>query len=405
MKKSLIALAVLSATGVATSANAQSSVTLYGVIDASVQYIQDGGGFASATAAQQAAATAAGTNLKGTRSSLNYADGAIASSVWGVRGTEDLGAGMKANFQLEGDIQTNNGGLNQNGIFRRQANASVEGGFGNLKFGITTNPIIAINGELMPVGSAVGTPAQGNSVSTLVSTALNYADFYTKNALTYTTPTFSGITGQFQRGFSNNFASSNEGSVTAWSLKYMGGPLELRAAGQQRNAVVNSVSPSSPYTSPAIDKTGYVVGAKYTIAALQLGAAYLSNTSGGTTGSVTCTAAARCKISGVQVGASYTVSDLVTVLGSYTTSEGSSLLNMQARYRFGPKARTTAYAMVGMASNGTDGKVNFNPLANNTGNQLGAPTTPATPITNQDSAAQLQGRDVTGFGFGIIHTF
>jgi hypothetical protein len=61
--------------------------------------------------------------------------------------------------------------------------------------------------------------------------------------------------------------------------------------------------------------------------------------------------------------------------------------------------------MVGMASNGTDGKVNFNALANNTGNQLGAPTTPATPINNGDSAAQLQGRDVTGFGFGIIHTF
>ena len=191
-KSSIVALAVLAVSG---AAFAQSTVSIYGQFDAGVYSL---------------------SKANGTDNRVVYGDGATFSNVIGFRGSEDLGGGLKGNFHLESDVQTNNGGLNQNGLFRRQANVSVAGGFGDIKIGITTNPIIATNGALMPVS--------GNSVSTVTSSALGYADFYTKNAVTYTSPTMSGLTAQIQYGFSNNVESSSEGSVVAGSLAYVNGP-------------------------------------------------------------------------------------------------------------------------------------------------------------------------------------
>src|SRR5436853_1998186 len=85
MKKSLIALAVMGA--FSGAALAQSSVTLFGIVDATLNYSKgDGNG-----------------NIKQlTNSGLN-------SSRLGVRGSEDLGGGLKANFWLEGSVNNDNG--------------------------------------------------------------------------------------------------------------------------------------------------------------------------------------------------------------------------------------------------------------------------------------------------------
>ena len=84
MKKSLIALAVLAASG---AAMAQSSVTLFGIVDAGVTY----------------AKTSGGDNVYGLTNSGN------ATSRLGFRGVEDLGGGLKAGFWLEGAIQNDSG--------------------------------------------------------------------------------------------------------------------------------------------------------------------------------------------------------------------------------------------------------------------------------------------------------
>src|SRR2546427_9634861 len=80
MKKSLIALAVLAASG---AAMAQSSVTLFGIVDTNVAYVNK---------------DAAGDSRYGLGTS-----GASTSRL-GLRGTEDLGGGLKAGFWLEGEI-------------------------------------------------------------------------------------------------------------------------------------------------------------------------------------------------------------------------------------------------------------------------------------------------------------
>ena len=113
MKKALIALAVLGLTGGA--AVAQSSVTLFGVIDADVKYVKTGD-----------------TTLKKLDSS------GLNTSRFGVRGTEDLGGGLKAGFWLESEINTDTGvaGAASGGAFwGRRATVSLSGDFGEVRLG------------------------------------------------------------------------------------------------------------------------------------------------------------------------------------------------------------------------------------------------------------------------------
>jgi len=361
MKKTLIALAALAA----TSAFAQSSVTLYGQFDAGVYSLSD------VTASK--------------KSAVVYGDGATFSNILGFRGTEDLGGGLKASFDFQTDVQTNNGGMNNSGLFRRQANGSVSGGFGEVKLGITTNPIIATNGALMPVS--------GNSVSTLTSSALGYADFYNKNAVTYTSPSIMGLVAQYQRGMANNLDSDTAGSVTAWSLNYTNGPLALRAAGQDRKA--GGVSSSSNASTSAIgtanaaglDKKGTVMGASYKIGALTVAVASMK------TENVLIAGAARTEVKGNQMGVGYTTG--AWTLGStLTKAEDSSLTNFQARYAL--SKRTNVIGTYGIADNSSLGKVNFAPVAFNTG------SAPAQIVTGYAGTTNVK---TTGFGVAVTHSF
>nr|WP_315261181.1 porin [uncultured Limnohabitans sp.] len=353
MKKTLIAIAALAA----TSAFAQSSVTIYGQLDSGIYNIKKANGVNTATV---------------------YGDGSTFSPILGFKGTEDMGGGLKAGFDLQTDVQSNNGGENQNGQFRRQANASLAGKFGEVKLGLTTNPIIATNGALMPTG------ANGNSVSTSTSSAMGYADFYTKNAVTYTTPAFMGLTGQVQRGMSNNIESQSAGSVTAYSLAYVNGPLEVRYAAQDRKAAAigaaNSGANPSTATAAATDKDSSVFGAKYTIGQWSVAAARLQSETAGT-----------AKVSGNQVGAAYTTG--AWTLGSaLTTSQGSKLNVNQVRYAL--SKRTNLIGVYNMADN--KAVVKFNPIAFNTGNS---------PATITDTYAATASKKQTAIGLGLTHSF
>ena len=113
MKKSLIALAVLAASGVAM---AQSSVTLYGVADLGL--VKSNGISAQMT----------GNGL------MNNG-----SSRLGVRGVEDLGGGLKASFNFEQGINAESGNTDA-ATFQRAAWMALSGGFGKFQMGRTLNP-------------------------------------------------------------------------------------------------------------------------------------------------------------------------------------------------------------------------------------------------------------------------
>src|SRR6478672_3432338 len=127
MKKSLIALAVLAASG---AAMAQSSVTLFGVVDATYAY-------GNGSVANRSQLTNSGYN----------------SSRLGFRGVEDLGGGMSASFWLEaglnndngtgGVTNTNNQAATSTGgglVFNRRSTVSLNGGFGEVRLGRDYTP-------------------------------------------------------------------------------------------------------------------------------------------------------------------------------------------------------------------------------------------------------------------------
>jgi predicted porin len=110
MKKALIALAVLGLTGGA--AVAQSSVTMFGVLDMSLRYTK-----------------ASGQTLK------QLANDGLNSSRLGVRGVEDLGGGLKAGFWLEGRINGDNGSVDTSRFWGRRTSVSLMGDFGEVRLG------------------------------------------------------------------------------------------------------------------------------------------------------------------------------------------------------------------------------------------------------------------------------
>jgi predicted porin len=127
MKKTVFILGPIVALAAVNAAHAQSSVTLYGLLDVGINYTND-------------AQTGRGTNgaLNG-RSLVNMTDGATRGygSRWGLRGSEELGDGLSAIFTLENGFNPTNGALGQGGaMFGRQAFVGLRSdAYGTVMFG------------------------------------------------------------------------------------------------------------------------------------------------------------------------------------------------------------------------------------------------------------------------------
>lgn len=130
MKKIAFALA---ATALCGTAAAQSSVTLYGLIDDAVEYR---------------------THAAATGSKLLMTTGGMNTSRFGLRGAEDLGGGLKAVFQLENEFYADNGGTPAGLIFGRQANVGLEGSFGRVVAGRSYTTAYDFMLPLDPMGYA-----------------------------------------------------------------------------------------------------------------------------------------------------------------------------------------------------------------------------------------------------------
>ena len=336
----------------------------------------------------------------GTKNVTALTGGAIVSPVFGLRGTEDLGGGKSAIFAAEGDIEMTNGNTNSNGLFRRKAFAGLtDASLGTIKFGVEINPIIDLNGQLMPVS--------GNSVSTVTSTAFGYADFFTKNAVTYHTPTlFGGLVATFQKGMSNTIDETTAGSTTNWGMKYAAGPLTLIAAGQNRKSALSATQVSGAQTG-VTDKTASILGGSYAFGPLTLAAAKINSTIGtdskqsGMTNKANQIYLNKGDYSGTQLGLGYQMSAQTLLGASHTrASGGATLTNMQARYDF--SKRTTGYVMYGLADNSTAsaGGVLFAPFA---------PGTSQTTVNITDSSGNgiqgVAGVKQSSIGAGLIHRF
>ena len=260
MKKSLIALAVLAASG---AAMAQSSVTLYGVADVFVGSAKTEVGGA------------------GLRQNVVNTSG-INGSRWGLRGSEDLGGGMKAIFTLESGFNLDNGSSAQGGqLFGRQAFVGLESGFGTVSLGRQYSAYDALhgatnmNGDAFTFNAASGTlNVNGASPASNIGVSANGMADYTSrvnNSIAYTSPSFSGFSGAvvYSFGENKNTVGNVNGDATdnaSVHIKYANGPLLVGYAYQQeKQAAVGGVQDKNKYN---------LVGATYDFGVVKLNGSY-----------------------------------------------------------------------------------------------------------------------------------
>lgn len=163
MKKSLIALATLAATG----AFAQSTVEMYGRLDAGYNQTK-------------ISTTTAGVTNAVTTTNLVQQDN-LNTGLLGIRGSEDLGGGMKAKFVHEMDLDINAGTLGT--ALGRDSTIGLEGGFGEVRLGRSYTPLFSVVGLSDPFATT------GATTVNLYPDAVRAS-----NAVFYTTPSFSGFT-------------------------------------------------------------------------------------------------------------------------------------------------------------------------------------------------------------------
>ena len=223
MKKSLVALAVLAASGVAS---AQSSVTLYGLADV----------FVGSTKVKT---TGAGLSTSQRQTVID--SGGFNTSRFGMKGSEDLGGGLKANFVLEGGFDISTGAANDytnpftnaksTSTFGRQSWVGVSGGFGELKLGKMWTPYDEVKGSGAAAFDAnIFAPAAGVWLSN------SYQD-RPGNSIYYSTPNISGFSAAASYSFGENkTATVDAGSIVSANIQYAGGPFAVALSHQQQKA-------------------------------------------------------------------------------------------------------------------------------------------------------------------------
>jgi predicted porin len=274
MKKTLIALAALGA--MAGAAQAQSTVTLYGLLDANF------GSFKTNVAQ-------GGTVQSLTQTKID--SGGLNGSRWGMRFSEDIGGGMAVIGNLESGINLDAGSSAQGGLlFGRRANVGISSGFGTVVIGRNSSSYDDVSADHAMMGATIFDPSNtnnGNSVATAntLGTAAGNAAFLGRNttwigfntrfnnSVKYTSPNFAGFSGSFMYALGEDktatvgaVAGVGASSTTSANLKYANGPL-LISGGYQSEGGTRTAT-----TKPALENTLLNVAYDFGVAKVGFGA-------------------------------------------------------------------------------------------------------------------------------------
>ena len=239
-----------------TSAYAQSNVQLTGLVDlygGSIKY--------------------AGQERKAAVGS-----GGLTTSWWGLKGVEDLGAGLKADFNLTAFMRADTGVMGRfdgDNFFSRDANVGLSGSFGRLGIGrdkapnflptIFANPFgdsftvspLVLHANV-PNGFGAGAPWGSSRLTTPADTGWS-------NQIVYTTPEFGGLKANLHYQFGEQSASGQRGKKNlGLNVLYGGGPLSLVGfyeRAQINNPAGNAVIPTT---------TNWMVGGSYNFNVVKL---------------------------------------------------------------------------------------------------------------------------------------
>lgn len=211
----ILAPAAFAALGITSGAHAQSSLQLYGVIDIAAGSFQN-------------SYLSTDDNPRATKVDGN----AMITSYFGMRGTEDLGGGLKAGFVLESFLRPDVGASGRSGadvFWGRNAHVWLQSDLGKLTVGRQGTLLFTNTLSYNPLGSAFGlSPAIRLTFGAFGN---DKTDSGFSNAISYNTPNLGGFTGAVQVQFGED-ATKAEGTTYALSAAYTAGPFSIGGAWQ-----------------------------------------------------------------------------------------------------------------------------------------------------------------------------
>ncbi|BAN26124.1 porin [Caballeronia insecticola] len=236
---------------------AQSSVTLYGVVDNAFAYV---------------------SNQRG-HSNVYMSQGNLQASKFGLLGAEDLGGGTKAIFRLESGFNSLTGAQSSAGVmFNRQAYTGLSNDrYGTITLGRQYTPYFNMVGSLGPTGVLTGaTGAHPGDIDAL-DTTLRF-----NNSITYASPVIAGLAFSAQYGLGGTPGSIRSGSQFSAALRYDAKPVAI-AAGYVKLKDIQTSPALGTFAINSPVNNGYVsaesaqliaAAARYTYNDLMLGLNY-----------------------------------------------------------------------------------------------------------------------------------
>ncbi|KWK12533.1 porin [Burkholderia stagnalis] len=299
MKKEVVG--ALSLAMISVAAHAQSSVTLYGMLDAGIAY----------------------TNNQSGKSAWQQGSGLLSNTVFGLNGAEDLGGGLHALFRLESGFNLNNGTQSyRNTMFGRRAYVGLQSDrYGTLTLGRQYDSVVDMLGPL-----AMSNNGDGNNLAAHPFDNDNVDDsFYIDNAVKYTSPTIAGVQFSGLYGFSNQPGFSNNRAYSA-GVSYANGPVSLGAAYLQLNrggtTLAGALSGNDAPNFPAARQRVVGAGGSYAFDRLTVGALWTHSMFDETAASSLPGALNSLRFDNYEVNARYALNPAVSFAGAYTFTNG-----------------------------------------------------------------------------------
>jgi predicted porin len=214
MKTCILLMTITLGVLVSTDAIAQSSVTIYGIIDQGLNYISN-------------AQTIDGAGKRVGRTLYSTSSTVMAGNQLGFRGVEDLGQGYKAIFTLETGFDIGTGKLQEGGtFFGRQAFVGLSAPYGTLTFGRQYDSVVDFLRPLSAAASGGGGTftSHGNDID-------NFADTYrTNNAVKFTSTSYHGFVASGMYSFGGVAGSMSRNSIYSFGASFAQGPVEVQTS-------------------------------------------------------------------------------------------------------------------------------------------------------------------------------
>jgi predicted porin len=240
MKTSILALALLGA--ITGTASAQSSVTVYGLVDMALMR-------------ESGAATGPSTKIS---------SGVASGSRIGFKGKEDLGGGLSAIFLLENGFQADTGTIGQGGVlFGRQLYLGLQGSLGTVTMGRQYTPQYLTVVMVDPFGSGMA----GDTKNLMPATG---SGSRVDNSIEYASPVVNGMNAELLYAPGEIAGSSSASRQLGGALGYAAGPLKIRLGYHYRNndtALLKNIAPAK----------NTVLAATYDFGAAKVHFAYATN--------------------------------------------------------------------------------------------------------------------------------